>query len=301
MGGKRGIAYELMLAMVQRHPNAKYFFDMFGGGGSMSMMALQFGFKVNYNEFCSHPYTVLKYVWENGVPAEWWGWVSREDFADALTKDDPRSCMIRYVWSFGNNGRDYMFGADREELKRLCHAVVVFRDKDALNKVCEVLGIKLRIPAGATVTARAASWHRQLNIVRKGCVWEIKQLEQLEQDAGRMQQLERLTFTNLSYDAVEITTPPEETIVYCDPPYRSTRGYVSNGQSEGVFSTEYFDNWVRNCPYPVYISEYSAPFEKIFSLLKREMLNSARTGDKNLKSENLYWNGVRAGLAEASR
>lgn len=32
MGSKQNIAYSLMLAMVQRKPKAKYFFDVFGGG-----------------------------------------------------------------------------------------------------------------------------------------------------------------------------------------------------------------------------------------------------------------------------
>ena len=31
MGSKQNIAYSLMLTMLQKKPNAKYFFDIFGG------------------------------------------------------------------------------------------------------------------------------------------------------------------------------------------------------------------------------------------------------------------------------
>ena len=43
MGGKQNIAYSIMMAIVQKKSKAKYFFDIFGGGASMSLMAKQFG------------------------------------------------------------------------------------------------------------------------------------------------------------------------------------------------------------------------------------------------------------------
>ena len=53
MGSKRKIAHVLMKYIINQNPYAKYFYDLFGGGGAMSFMALQypqFG-KVVYNEF----------------------------------------------------------------------------------------------------------------------------------------------------------------------------------------------------------------------------------------------------------
>ena len=50
MGSKQNIAYSLMLAMLQKKPKAKHFFDIFGGGASMSLMAKQFDLKVYYTE-----------------------------------------------------------------------------------------------------------------------------------------------------------------------------------------------------------------------------------------------------------
>ena len=39
-----------MMTIAQKKPKAKYFFDIFGGGASMSLMAKQFGLKVFYTE-----------------------------------------------------------------------------------------------------------------------------------------------------------------------------------------------------------------------------------------------------------
>ena len=46
----------------------------------------------------------------------------------------------------------------------------------------------------------------------------------------------------------------EGDVVYCDPPYKGTIGY-----DDRVFDHEAFYDWVRQQPYPIYFSEYSAP------------------------------------------
>ena len=43
-GSKQLIAEKLLIEMLKYKPKAKYFVDLFGGGGSMSFMALQMGF-----------------------------------------------------------------------------------------------------------------------------------------------------------------------------------------------------------------------------------------------------------------
>ena len=59
-------------------------------------------------------------------------------------------------------------------------------------------------------------------------------------------------------------------IVYCDPPYKNTKGY-------GIkFDSDAFWEWARTRDYPVYVSEYQAPedFVSIWRKEKRAMLNS---------------------------
>lgn len=62
-------------------------------------------------------------------------WVSREEF-HRLKDTDP---IVQIVWSFGNNGRDYLYGKDREELKKAMHYAVVFGD----YSMSDALGINL--------------------------------------------------------------------------------------------------------------------------------------------------------------
>lgn len=62
-------------------------------------------------------------------------WVSREEF-HRLKDTDP---IVQIVWSFGNNGRNYLYGKDREELKKAMHYAVVFGD----YSMSDALGINL--------------------------------------------------------------------------------------------------------------------------------------------------------------
>jgi site-specific DNA-adenine methylase len=49
MGSKRKHANALICKMLEIKPNAKYFYDLFGGGGAMSFAALKKGMMVFYN------------------------------------------------------------------------------------------------------------------------------------------------------------------------------------------------------------------------------------------------------------
>lgn len=78
---------------------------------------------------------------------------------------------------------------------------------------------------------------------------QLERLQSLERffGGGGMQNLE---ITGVSYDEMEILP---NSVVYCDPPYRGTEGY-------GVeFDSDKFFQWATDAPFPVYISEYSAP------------------------------------------
>ena len=51
-------------------------------------------------------------------------WISREDF-HRLKATDP---YVAFVWSFGNNLRDYLYGEDIEPFKRAIHYAIYFDD-----------------------------------------------------------------------------------------------------------------------------------------------------------------------------
>jgi site-specific DNA-adenine methylase len=78
-------------------------------------------------------------------------------------------------------------------------------------------------------------------------------LEQLEQ-------LEQLEIKNQSYADVAIDTPPSETVIYLDPPYKGTGQYAKK-----LDHTE-FDDYVKNSPYKIYVSGYESELPCVFSL-----------------------------------
>lgn len=278
MGSKQNIAYSIMMAIAQKKPKAKYFFDIFGGGAAMSLMAKQFGLKVFYTEKNAGIVNLLNFLKDNKIPKEWIKWVDREEFKNCLGKDDPYSVFVTVVWSFGNNRQAYLFGKDIEELKRLAFEVIVNRDFECLETLKQKTGIKLTMPNEPKLHDRRLNFSKQIKSVsafKRGCpeLIQIQSLTQLE-CCSRLQQLEYLQ--HLEY-------PSDEVIIYCDPPYRGTAEYTDGG-----FNHKEFDDWVRKLKYDVFISEYNTPFEKIASFGKMSLLNNSKD-KKPLIQENLYF------------
>jgi site-specific DNA-adenine methylase len=66
MGSKRKLAGEILNFITQRHPDITDFYDLFGGGGSVSFTAVKdYRFNVHYNELNKHIYSLVKYLKDN--------------------------------------------------------------------------------------------------------------------------------------------------------------------------------------------------------------------------------------------
>ena len=277
MGSKQNIAYSIMMAIYSKKPKAKYFFDIFGGGAAMSLMAKQFGLKVFYTEKNGGIVNLLNFLKDNKIPKDWIRWIDRNEFKACLGKEDPFSVFVTVVWSFGNNRKAYLFGKDIEELKHLAFEVIVNRDLKALAKLKQATGIELKMPAQANLHDRRLDFSRQIKSVKgfhRRCpeLIQIQSLSQLE-CCSRLQQLEYLQQLDLPYD---------EVVIYCDPPYRGTAEYTDGG-----FNHREFDDWVRKLKYDVFISEYACPFEKIAEFGKMALLNNSKD-KKPLITEKLF-------------
>lgn len=269
-------------------PRAQNFYDLFGGGFSVShyMVLHKIYPHVHYNEI--EPSTVRlvldaiagRYNYSVFKPK----WISREEFQANL--DD---AYIRIIWSFGNNQKGYLFGKDVEPYKRSLHQAVVFGEFD--DRARKVLGIS-KWPAHLSIRGRrllSRSIVRlrgdRLDLEQLERLQRLERLEQLEQ-LERLQQLERLeqlegfTTSSLSYEQVPIKP---NSVIYCDPPYVNTAGYTRS------FDHNRFWDWVRECPHPVYISEYTAPSDmRIIAAFNHRKSNS-QTSTHSV--EKLFWNG----------
>jgi len=90
MGSKRKLAHKIINKILLDNPNTKYFYDLFGGGGSISFEALQRNDiqNVYYNEFNKGIVELLKKIKEEGVTKEFYKWVSKEEFLKYKDTDD---------------------------------------------------------------------------------------------------------------------------------------------------------------------------------------------------------------------
>ena len=147
MGSKRVIAERILDEMLKIKPNAKYFYDLFGGGGAMSFMAAQYGLNVVYNEKNSAVSSFLEFIFDRiktgkkskfGIfPEEWYEFVGRDQFFSAIAKNDAFSQFCRACYSFGNKGTSYSFGKHIEEFCKQKHNFVLHLDQNAKKAIKE--------------------------------------------------------------------------------------------------------------------------------------------------------------------
>lgn len=245
MGSKRKIAPDLILHMANENPNAKHFYDLFGGGGAMSFAALQSGFfeSVHYNELNTAVVALLEKIRTDGVTDEFYQWIDRERFFELIKGGDWLAGLALTCWSFGNNQKNYLYGPKVEPVKHAAHDEVMAAGGNAYRN--EVLRER-----------------------RKAGRFDLEHLERMAH-LERIRLLDSLQITNLDYRAVPIITSPESTIIYCDIPYQGKWEYKHGG-----FDHDTFFEWCRNSPYKVYVSSYEAPLECIYELAHRSKVSA---------------------------
>jgi len=292
MGSKRKIAEQLFQKMLEIKPNAKYFFDLFGGGGAMSFFAVQLGLKTYYNEKQKGLVDLINYILQrarNGekgqygiFPDDFYDFIGREQFKILKDEDSIKGQFARICYSFGNSQKSYLFG-DIEELKHLAHDIVVFRNENALAEFNQKTNSNF-------VLSKKESWNERrfdfmAQVIGRLDLDQLQQLERLQQ-LQQLQRLERLpnfTISNLDFQDVKIQTPIEETIIYLDPPYRGTTEYKEIALVDDI------DNFFRNSPFACFMSEYNAPFDSVLEIRKESLLNNTGAKKKFI-IEKLFWN-----------
>ena len=287
MGSKRKIAEELMQKMIEIKPKAKYFYDLFSGGGAMSFYALQCGLKVHYNEKQKGMVDLLEYILnrarnkEKGqygiFPDDFYNFITREEFFDLISKDTIKAQFSRIVYSFGNSQRTYLFGKDIEYQKQLGHNIVMFCCEKSLKEFNHLLNTNIVLSNKKTWNERRLDYLKQFSKEQRAV--KLQRLEQLE----RLERLQSFTITNLDFADVKIITPLEETIIYLDPPYRGTAEYKEK------FDYTRVDEYFKQSPYTCFMSEYNAPFKSILEIKKESLLDNS-ADKKKFVIEKLFWN-----------
>ena len=112
-----GISYmgsknKIVKALIPQLPSAKYFVDLFAGGCAMTHGAMLSGKYERFivNDIGDAPSLFLRAI--KGEFRDEKRWISRDDFF-ALKEKEP---YIRYCWSFGNKGNNYLYSKETEPI-----------------------------------------------------------------------------------------------------------------------------------------------------------------------------------------
>ena len=254
--GRKSKYCEQILSFI---PSADNFYDLFCGGGAITHCALLQNRWKNY--IMNDIEKGLSQLFVDAVNGKYKNekrWISREEFFKLKDTD----AYVRYIWSFGNNGRDYMFSREIEETKRLGHNAVVFGDIEPLEKLLNIdLSFLLKID---DLSERRSTLNRYIRKI-SGKRFELERLQQLQQD----------------YRTVNILP---NSVIYCDIPYKGTNVYGKSGKP--IFDYEAFYDWCERQTNPVFISEYSMPddrFECIMEIETRSTLSATNKAKKSVE------------------
>jgi site-specific DNA-adenine methylase len=286
MGSKRKLAGDILHFITSRHHGLTDFYDLFGGGGAVSFTAVRdYRFTTHYNELNSHVYHLVDYIrTHRTLEPKFYEWVTREEFFKQCAREDADwySGFVMSCWSFGNKQSSYLYGIDIEDVKRLGHNVIVDCCRDSMAKLnidipnlFNISNIHKRRTVFCDYIKKA-----NIKVFGDGVESRVQNLELVEH-LSRMQNLQNLQITNLSYENVIIKG--NNPVIYCDIPYKGTGEYIQGG-----FDYNRFYQWAKECQYPVYISEYNAPFSQVHAFTHRSSLSA--TNNKKKTIEKLFWN-----------
>ena len=264
-GSKNGIAEWI----VRTLPAADTFVDLFCGGGAVTHAAMLSGkwehFIMNdidarlpelFKDCAFGKHTIKNHP----------EWISRQEFHERKADD----AYIALVWSFGNNGIDYLYGEDIEEFKHAYHKAVFYGELEGLQPY----GYKLTKSNKPDVYERYLDYQRQIKIIIQDKPADITRLNNLEriQNIESLQRLQSLqSLQSFGRDFAEVLIP-KGALIYCDIPYNNSKC----GKYKG-FNHERFYEWARQQD-NIFISEYHMPDDFIpFARIEKAVMSAANT------------------------
>lgn len=265
---KYGLPYQgsksrLAERIVDLLPYSKHLYDLFAGGCAITHCALLSG---KWQTVHANDITDSANFFEDVALGQYHGrneWISREDF-HRLKDTDP---WVRLVYSFSNDQRTYLYGADIEPYKKVVHSMITASTEQ-----------KRRL-AFRDVIRKAKDL---INAGKPRLAYDMEFLERvqaLERIEG-LKRIEGLETSMVDYRDVPIKS---DSVVYCDIPYKGTRNYRGMDFDHSAF----YDWALAQCA-PIFISEYSMPsdFECIAEFERTSTFSA--TNNSLRKIERIY-------------
>ena len=261
--------------VVDNLPKAEVFCDLFFGGGAITHRAMLTG---KYKRFIINdidarlPKLFIDCAYGKYTTANHPEWISREEFFRRKDED----AYIALVWSFGNNGKDYIYGADIEDFKHAYHQAVYKDDTSLL----EPWGYKILSSHLETVYERYIEFNRQIKQIARSDLDSVVRQTEIER-LQRLQSLQSLQSYGTDYRKVPI---PKDALIYCDIPYFGT-----NCGKYGGFNHADFYEWARRQD-NIFISEYTMPDDFIEIANTKKVVLSSAIGNGDKAVERIFTN-----------
>lgn len=304
-GSKNRIAKKILDVL----PPAPVLYDVFCGGCAITHAALLSG---KYSRVVANDINgMIPHAFETALGGGFRNedrWISRDDF-QKLYKTDP---YVAICFSFGNNLHEYCYARELEPYKRALHYAIFWKDiapwaelcpetADALKKAMESEQDrhKRRIGAGrAIVTAlKAGLMNGTIDpavmnkpIYRKirkektpGLSLHLQSAISLECRLQRITDVDVppvLTVTTEDYKAL---TFERGGIIYCDPPYKSTKERYGR-----EFDFNGFYSWCEHQANPIFISEYTMPEDRFVPVAAFTVTRKMDTKKSSICHEKIW-------------
>ena len=240
-------------------PSGRRLVDLFGGGGAITHCAMLSG---KWEYFLYNDINPLitelfmnaidgKYKDERRV-------ITREQFFE-LVNVDP---VVKYMWSFGNDGKSYLWGKDDEETKL---------------QAC-------RIVLAETPNERRLEYVRFIKMLPSWSGGTLARLQAIEhlQALTQLEALKRLEALNIDYRDYKYE---QGDIVYCDIPYEKL-GENMSGYGVDFDNLEFYE-WAKSADFPVFFSSYEIS-DKSFYKKKVKSIMQLKGATTNGRKVNEY-------------
>lgn len=253
-GSKNCLANDI----VDLFPEAETLYDLFAGGCAVSHCAIQ---RSKFKNVVASDVLGTAFLFQKmlaGDVPNIMEWLDKKDF-DKRKRED---LFVRFMWSFGYNGIDYLYGKNKAEWKKALHLAIACKDYSLLQ---EKFSISLRyldaledqsIENRYKQAKRTQPFIADFRLENLTRAFRVKRIAETKSSC---------TFVSMQKDYRDVKIA-SNSIIYCDIPYANTRPYTQTVRKSDAFDKEAFCEWALKQDNLVFISEYEMDdrFECIF-------------------------------------
>lgn len=275
MGSKNALAERIVSLL----PSASHLIDVFAGGCAVTHCAMKSGKwqHVHANDINE----MIVGAFRRAINGEFIGerrWVSHEEFNRVRDTD----AYAAICFSFGGGLRSYAYNHQRETLFRALHFAIYYGDASLFLDMTGIdLTPVLTISDLRERYLKAKHLSRENgNIIKPRHFDSINRFNSLA-TAFSEEEKQRLTIGSVDFAEVEI---PNDSVVYCDPPYRGTYSYSKAKR----FDHDRLYEWALRQTVPVFDSEYSMPEDFVEVSAWHKLCTMSPTSNSLRTTEKLF-------------